>query len=244
MTNAEALQPFGNVPFLMGSVHGEKSWQITRSPQGRLLLQSPQFPMLWETGEQEAECRVTRNRWDIRQLERAVNRYCDSIHCTLLDGEINMDANGWQNQWQMRLQIRFGQGVTLPRDFVGNWTTGAKDQIEATTMFDLDEFMKQWGDSEANVHNLADCMCGFYAYLTGHNEYHTDDRATGIIEGWGEVLIGTKGFRATKARVVALWAGTFAERDGLRQSYPGVPIFDSLTNMRAAYPTTRIEEFG
>jgi hypothetical protein len=57
------------------------------------------------------------------------------------------------------------------------------------------------------------CMCGYYAITEGHdNEYmHTVEwrfprmaRIEGIVEGYGSVVIGSKGFRAEKARIVAL----------------------------------------
>jgi hypothetical protein len=60
-------------------------------------------------------------------------------------------------------------------------------------------------------HQYDECACGFYAYLNGHNEYNHVSRVTGIIEGYGETLIGTRGFRAQKAKILALAPGV---RDG------------------------------
>ena len=56
------------------------------------------------------------------------------------------------------------------------------------------------------------CACGWYG-ITGHsNEYlftsdytrHRLPRIEGIIEGYGKVVVGSKGFRAQKAQIVAL----------------------------------------
>lgn len=50
------------------------------------------------------------------------------------------------------------------------------------------------------------CGCGFYAYFNGDNTSHIPgETVTGIIEGYGSpVVVGDKGFRAPKARIVAL----------------------------------------
>ena len=59
--------------------------------------------------------------------------------------------------------------------------------------------------------HLFNCQCGFYAYYDGSNDYYKGDyaeirRMTGVVEGWGEVLVGTRGFRCTRARIVALYS--------------------------------------
>lgn len=55
----------------------------------------------------------------------------------------------------------------------------------------------------AGLHRLYHCTCGFYAYHDGSNEFDGSGRITGVIEGYGKTVIGTKGFRASKARIVA-----------------------------------------
>lgn len=52
------------------------------------------------------------------------------------------------------------------------------------------------------------CTCGFYAYNNQEslirNSYTNDSAVFGLIKGYGKVTIGTKGFRAEKADIVAL----------------------------------------
>jgi hypothetical protein len=48
------------------------------------------------------------------------------------------------------------------------------------------------------------CGCGFYAYFDGGNDYAQEGRVAGIIEGYGTCTVGSRGFRAEKARLVAL----------------------------------------
>jgi hypothetical protein len=51
------------------------------------------------------------------------------------------------------------------------------------------------------------CSCGFYAYYdAGHNPHHGPENIEAIVEGYGLVTTGTRGFRAEKARLVGLIA--------------------------------------
>lgn len=56
-------------------------------------------------------------------------------------------------------------------------------------------------------HQIAtvNCGCGFYAYFDGGaNPYHRDECVEGLVEGYGVCSVGERGFRAEKARLVAL----------------------------------------
>lgn len=54
------------------------------------------------------------------------------------------------------------------------------------------------------AHDMSQCGHGFYAYYDGSNDYAADGRISAVIEGYGETVIGTRGFRSSKARIVAL----------------------------------------
>lgn len=112
---------------------------------------------------------------------------------------------------------------------------------------------EEWGDYYArreewkrNNHDYGECKCGFYAYFDGKGEAglaSNDPHISGYIEASGEVLIGTKGFRATQARALALcvpliegmWKLEPFFIDRLRANYPGVPIYESEFAMRADF---------
>lgn len=66
-------------------------------------------------------------------------------------------------------------------------------------------------------HDFTSCQsCGFYAYFGDENKYAQPGRISGVIEGYGVVHLGTNGFRAEKAKVVALLAaGTSRWRRGV-----------------------------
>lgn len=111
------------------------------------------------------------------------------------------------------------------------------------------ERVKAWKSN----HDMNACEHGFYAYFDGSEDsYGIGPTVAGVIEGSGEVLIGTKGFRAMKARIIALslaphegiWKLEQFVTDRIRENYPGVPIFGSELAMRAEYPTSRHSEFA
>lgn len=89
-------------------------------------------------------------------------------------------------------------------------------------------------------HGLVGCKCGFYGYYDGSNDYHKPERISAVVEGYGEVVIGTRGFRATKARIVALTipdtvSPALAMR--VRRNYHDIPFLDTFEAMVTAYPT-------
>jgi hypothetical protein len=99
------------------------------------------------------------------------------------------------------------------------------------------------------IHVQEKCSCGFYAYSNGVNEY-TEYGLTGVIQGYGQTQLGTRGFKSQKARVLALHIPTRREKksgkrvvsskwdhyDRLRQNYPDVVMFEKYADMLAAFP--------
>lgn len=87
----------------------------------------------------------------------------------------------------------------------------------------------------------AECSCGFWAYDEHSFEEYGD--VTGIVEAWGKVTIGTKGFRAEKAKVVALCRGSQdLDRElslsvwlRLQQLYPAADFYDERDDMVTAH---------
>lgn len=66
---------------------------------------------------------------------------------------------------------------------------------------------KEWGGAP---HDIADCSHGYWAYFNeieeGSGPSQTDIH--GIITGYGRTVIGTKGFRCSKAKIEALYVPT------------------------------------
>jgi hypothetical protein len=91
-------------------------------------------------------------------------------------------------------------------------------------------------------HSLETCTCGFYGYFDGSDDYHDNGRITAVVEAYGEVIIGTRGFRAMKARILAVRvkpdddgiAGHMARK--ISNNYKGVAIFDNFEQMVDEFP--------
>lgn len=78
------------------------------------------------------------------------------------------------------------------------------------------------------------CTCGFYA------RYHPIDggATTGVIEVAGRVILGTKGVRAERARIVAhQWIPEYVQ-----DQYPSVKFFRNVEDMWAEYPPPDVSE--
>jgi hypothetical protein len=89
------------------------------------------------------------------------------------------------------------------------------------------------------AHSYEKCACGFYGYYDASNDYYQDDRVNGIVEGYGETVIGTRGFRAMKARIVALHVpesvvDRYTKLVG--RNYPDIPFFTSFKDMVSEFP--------
>lgn len=101
-------------------------------------------------------------------------------------------------------------------------------------------------------HDMVRCACGFYAYHSHRYlspyESPTAMLLTGIIEGYGEVIMGEKGFRAQKARLVAISSSpgqhpvVHLAAIAASERY-GVPYFPSVLKMREKFPPTYLDKF-
>ena len=88
-------------------------------------------------------------------------------------------------------------------------------------------------------HAMHDCKHGFYAYYDGSDDYHNEDRVSAVVEGYGETVIGSRGFRSMKARVVALHIPETIKPHLARmiaRNYPDVPILGSFDQMVSEFP--------
>lgn len=132
-------------------------------------------------------------------------------------------------------------GITYP----SVWMPGenhAKCLIRTVSSYAL---MYGTGDSvrtseRPDEHSMTTCGHGFYAYYDGSNDYYSEGYVSGVVEGYGESVIGTRGFRASKARIVALHIPAdvpTVTRNLIARNYPDVPRFDTFDAMVSAFPT-------
>lgn len=74
------------------------------------------------------------------------------------------------------------------------------------------------------------CSCGFYAYHAPESLYGNDG-TYGVIEGYGVVVVGTAGFRCSKARVIGLYVPKH-RRAIIERNYPSVPLVEKRKHLR------------
>lgn len=90
-------------------------------------------------------------------------------------------------------------------------------------------------------HSLDDCAHGFYAYYEGSNDYYADGMVMGVVKGSGELVLGTRGFKAEKAEIVALYIPDevgYKTGNRVAENYADIPQFSSFQAMIEAFPPT------
>lgn len=236
------MSDFDGTPFMMGSVIGERSWKYENG------LISPQLAVPWTSGVNEHECKIDNGRYSVKDVNGAIENFIGP-EGDLLEAHIDTehDSNtgpGWRSYSTLTITyVVARESAKIVSDHQAFRFEGDTATISFADEFN--SFMEQWcPPRDPKPHSIAECTCGFYGYTYGSNQYHRDDGVTGIIEGFGEVLVGTKGFRCTKAKVLALWTDDDWTRARLAETFLGVGIFWDLEQMRNAYPTTRVEDFA
>ena len=108
----------------------------------------------------------------------------------------------------------------------------------------IEQALKVQRQAEDAKHRAADlhCTCGFYAYFDdGPNTYFEPGvDVLGIVEGYGQVTVGSRGFKAERAKIVAL---IIPAEDAfrcrlVRRNYKDVPVFESTLAAYAEFPLT------
>lgn len=233
--SASTHADFTGVPFMAGSIRGERSFRLGQDGS----LRSPMKPFLWGEGENKGKClkadisihnRLITGRWPgaLQTAKRFVP-----------EGTRVFQLYPQWSDWAFS-----GQGVGFMTIGVHWWSPATNEHgVETVPRLLFEAALR-----EDRGHDFGDCSCGFYAYLNGCNEYEWAWSVTGVIEGYGETWIGDRGFRSAKARIIALAA---AETDFIsaewvnrvRHRYPSVPIFPDKATLFSEFPTTDITEF-
>lgn len=267
-----ARQLFTGVPFVAGSIRGERSWNW----EGRV-LRSPAYPHDWVEGENTSICQrpVGSSKDDVRIALEAASLVPQ--RATVLAINASPLHEYIEVEWEVRMTapripdppvMRFAALYAYAHSDNPNIHGIAKGVVRLEVPF-LENLLLSV--RHMLPHSYGDCHCGFYGYLNGFNEYNHITRVTGIIEGYGNTYIGTRGFRAEKARILALAPGIIERmpRDisdassinvaiqrlnralddrkppkikQLRKAYPNIPVFEDIAQMRAEFPPTDIGE--
>lgn len=266
MTEAFADKPLP-LEFAAGSIRGVRSFALDKL--GRLT--GIHHKQIWLPGENVAKCnakpggKATKAMTAFSQYpELGARRYAE------IQGLAPPPRNEFTRKAIRRPGWLSGGLLDLDLDYTRDW---GRDHEDDKLVIDwLQEQIKQ----EPKEHDFATCKCGFYAFFDGSDEYSNMDRensyarmvqsmwttssstkavsarndsyapVSAVIEAYGETLIGEKGFRASKAKILALrldpkHLGTMQIRK-LKRNYPDAAVFGDTDSMLEIYPPS--DELG
>lgn len=224
-------ESFTGLPFVAGDVRGIRSWDVDR--YGRLI--SPSYKTVWTPGENVAECK--------KRDEDAIYGFAR--------GGLSAYAVDPMADYRAFIQRATAQAASVtatPR----RRSIFAPPAISAAV--EQSSIVKAAIESAPPVpekpsHTQDACECGFYAYSNGYNDYADDGRLTGVIQGYGETQIGTRGFKCAKARIIALYipepdaqietcivAPQSRTFDRVAVNYPDAVVFTNYAEMVEMFP--------
>lgn len=207
---------FGGVGFAAGVVRGTRSFGVDRL--GRLT--GVTYQQVWTPGENKAEC-LKDTEYDSNRQWRAALRFPAPIYYTLPTPR----QSGKKSWLDAMLGVDAAVEATIEE---------AKRREEEAEKARIAE-----EEARRKADRLENCGHGFYGYYDGSNDYYQHGRVMGVIEGYGETIVGTRGFRCMKARIVALRIPKHVP-DRLRtlvlRNYQGTPAFDSFKRMVGEFP--------
>lgn len=98
------------------------------------------------------------------------------------------------------------------------------------------------------------CHCGFYAYFDGLNDYMHVGRIAAVVEGFGAYMLGTRGYRSSKMRLLGLITPPFGRTESstfysgksevmspallarVVSNYADVPVYENQAAAIEAHP--------
>lgn len=211
----EQEQEFGLISFALGVVTGARSFKVDKL--GRLT--GIHYPQIWTPVENVAECR-----------KRDEGAYSMSFAARSYTTRDVVDFD------RMRLEYVMADGSRI--------SESAYDSIRRTGSVNVPvqsaPTVASGQPTKPKEHSLASCEHGFYAYYDGSDDYHKGGMVSGVVEGYGESLIGTRGFRCMKAKLVALTISKDLAKPVaalVHRNYKDVPQFVTFEQMVKAFPT-------
>lgn len=205
-----SVNEFGGIGLALGVVTGVRSFRVDKL--GRLT--GIHYKQVWTPGENEAECRKEEvNNWGGISA-RMLNQY-------LISNTFSYETAAPTTRTVPSIPAQIG------RRGKKNITTVQVPVVSRPV------------EPTQPVHDMTRCACGFYAYYDGSDDYNEDGFVSGVVEGFGETLIGTRGFRAMKSRIVALRISKKVPEQLAKliaRNYADIPQFTSFKQMVAAFP--------
>lgn len=218
------MSDFSDRPFVAGSLVGLRAFRV----DGLGRLTGVTHKDVWTPGENVAQCHKPKS--------------------------IPMSSGGY---FQISPQVWYSLTTSasdLNSQFPKRGKKGKKQPIPAVPT------PAEKADSLRHEVAAKHCDCGFYAYFDGGNDYLSDTsgfyvmsftaerdsapRIGAIVEGYGVCTVGSRGFRASKARILAFVdpqgesARSAMAFERVRHNYSEVQVFQTERDAIRAFPLT------
>ncbi len=223
-------EQFESVGFAPGTVRGTRSFKVDNL--GRLT--GIHYPQIWIPGENVAECRA-KPQMPVAYAELDYKKYLlmSELESIQLGHEKDLITPVTEKPGKKWFQKSTEDKCPTPNIQTMKRSEQIRQEIaEINAQLDAMQPVKR-----AEGHGLDDCEHGFYAYYENSNDYYEAGRVSGVIEGYGEAILGTRGFKSQKARILALRIPSDVKLGfKVRHNYSGVPVFDSFDAMVREFP--------
>lgn len=253
------MTEFSDRPFAAGSLIGLRAFAV--DALGR--LRGPSYDQVFTPFENEAECRRPSGGYDSVwsafpfSVALGARDPFYSFPSRYLIGQQDPEPEELPQAPTSRRRFPWVRRTTAPEGtgaadaagyarggFVRPLTPSAPSVEELNAAAAVAEESKRKAEeAEAKFlaeHTLAglNCGCGFYAYFDGRNDYMSRGYVAALIEGYGVCTVGSAGFRASKARLVALIEPNQKKVavSLIARNYPDVPIYPTKAAAIAAHP--------
>lgn len=243
------MSEFGDRPFIAGSLIGLRAFRVDNL--GRLTGVTHRD--VWTPGENVAVCHRD------RVVMGGMTFYVSSAGTTTTTSPTTFNPGGPVTATEPSyVQMTQPRGRKKKRGPGPEYAVSDKPALPAPS---LSQAAVRPTPPPEPPHELVSlrCNCGFYAYFDGSNDYlsgnglvvnwnglSNDDRGVrlaAIVEGYGKVVVGSRGFRAEKARILALIqppsqsGREFVLSSKVVRNY-AVPVFDCEQDALREFPLT------
>jgi hypothetical protein len=242
-THVETVD-FEGTDFAVGQLRGTRSFKI--DDYGRLT--GVYYTQVWKPGVNEAECHAVNSSvfpvlddlWRYRtNLDVKLSTYLKERlqHGTL--GKMGHKLNGTpvralpDNEPPEVKNDTFVYGE--PGDPEYDCIAAEMDECQRRIKVVKDKANEFLGTD----HSIDACSHGFYGYYEGSNDYYRDGMVMGVVEAFGEVVIGSRGFKSTKAKLLALYipdSVDYKKAALVKRNYKDVAFFPSFNAMMLEFP--------
>lgn len=216
-------------------------------------LRSPSYPHSWTTGENEAECKgrpTYLREHEARLFLASLKRSADLL--TIFHSGETVDPNHFL-ALDYVTNVMMYHGVHRDTTDFNVYVTfevpgGASYDLNLTYINSAIRYYEDLIRTLEAPHSLGQCKCGFYASYSPSVNFYGGFQglssselpmAHAVVEFYGSVLLATKGFRATKGRIVAIAPeidGGPTVMHGLSKNYPDAEVYTKDVNMIEAHP--------